>query len=101
MLGAAEHHVFEEMSEAGLAGLNLVPRSGLDRDLQGYQVREAGWHDDHAQPVRKRDLRRLERQDVGVTLTGMGHGVSPGTALALARCGIGAARNIAPGRHIG
>jgi hypothetical protein len=41
LLGAAEHHVLEEVREAGLAGLHLVARARLDRDLQRHHALSA------------------------------------------------------------
>ena len=74
-----EHHVLEEVSEARLAGLHLVPRPGLDRDLERHDVREAGRDDDHAQAVRQRALLGVEGEDAARgagALGGRGHGQS-------------------------
>ena len=73
-LRPAEHHVLEEVGETGLAGLDLVPRARLHRDLDRDDVREAGRHDDHLQAVREGRLRRVEGQDVGGGFRGSGGG---------------------------
>jgi len=62
--GAAEHHVLEEVGEARLARLDLVARTGLYRDRQRHQVREAGRHDDDLQAVGQQLLGGLEGQHV-------------------------------------
>ena len=37
-LGAAEHHVLEQVRKAGLTGLGLVARSGRDHHIQRHQI---------------------------------------------------------------
>jgi hypothetical protein len=64
LLRPAEHQVLEEVRVPGLAGLDLVARSGLHRNLHGHQVGKPGRHDDDLQAVGKRPLGRAERQDV-------------------------------------
>ena len=49
--GAAEHHVFKEVGEAGLAVLDLVARAGLHRNVQRHHAGAVGGHHDHAQAV--------------------------------------------------
>ncbi len=70
LLRPAKHHVLEEVGEAGLAGLDLVPRARLHGDLERDDVRKSRGHDDHLQPVRKSRLRGLERQEIGFRLLG-------------------------------
>ena len=64
VLRAPEHHVLEEVGEARLAGLDLVARAGLHRDLERHEVREAGRHDDDLQAVGQSFLDGVKRQDV-------------------------------------
>ena len=51
ILGAAEHHVLEEVGKARLAGFHLVARPGLDDDPEGDQIGKAGRHGDHSQAI--------------------------------------------------
>ena len=72
LLGALEHHVFEQMGEAG-AALALVARAGVVGDGDREHGRAVIFGDDHAQAVLElgvgeRDARlgrRHERQAAG------------------------------------
>ncbi len=70
LLGAAEHHVLEEVSKAGLARLDLVPRPGLHRNLKRDDVRKSCRDDDDLEAVVEHFLRRLEWKDVTLLLLG-------------------------------
>ena len=63
--GTAEHHVLEEVREAGFARLDFVARAGLHRNLQRDDIREAGRHHDHLEAIRQRFLAGGEGQQVG------------------------------------
>ena len=66
---AAEHQVLEEVREAGLAGLDLVARAGLDRNLDADEVRKSRRHDD--------DLEAVRRACVSVALNGSTSDAAP------------------------
>ncbi len=65
---AAEHEVFEEMGEAGVAGFDLVAGAGLDHDVDGDDVGIVGRDGDEAQAVGQVFL----RVGVGKDLAGLG-----------------------------
>jgi hypothetical protein len=69
-LRPSEHHVLEEVRETRLAGLHLVPRPGLHRDLERDDVREAGGDHDDPEPVRQRLLGYGQGEDVGLSIHG-------------------------------
>ena len=53
LLGAAEHHVFEQVGEAGLTGLHFIARAGLHDDMDGDDVRVVGGDGHQAQAIRE------------------------------------------------
>ena len=67
-----EHHVLEEMREAGLARFDFIARTGLDRDLDRDDVGEVRRYDDDAQAVLQvaNEVRHVE--DLGGFLSRLG-----------------------------
>jgi hypothetical protein len=59
-LRAPEHHVLEEVGEPRLAGLDLVARPGLHRNVQRHDVGEARRDDDDREAVGERAFGRRE-----------------------------------------
>jgi hypothetical protein len=62
--GPAKHHVLEEVSEARLPRLELVPRARLNRNLERNDVRETGLEDNDLEAIRQGFFGGLEREDV-------------------------------------
>ena len=62
-LGAAEHHVLEEVRESALARFHFVARTRLHGNLERDQVWESGVHHDDSQTVGERPFEGWERED--------------------------------------
>ena len=66
LLGAAEHHVLEEVGEAREPLLDLVARPGADHRVVGDDPRRVERHRDHGQAVVERRLvDRVRRRSAG------------------------------------
>ena len=68
-LGAAEHHVLEEVRVAGEARLDLVPRAGAHHRVVGHDAGAVVVDPDHREPVVELEGGDGEREDLAAGLS--------------------------------
>ena len=82
VLAAGEHHVLEQVGEAGQAG-HLVGRADVVPDVDGHQRQALVFDQDHLQAVGQRVLVEGDGRDAGHVVAGGGSGVRGGGAAGL------------------